>query len=120
MVVSGIFGWMPIFTLRKRGGVPEGKSYIITRIFVNSGIYVARHPQFFAGMLISLVLVLRSQHWLRVFSGIMGSTLFFLDVLKEKQMSIIKFGDEYKHYMQSVPRMNFIFGIITLLKQGRK
>ena len=38
-MVSGVFGWLPIFTFKKRGGVPEKKSYIHTTVLVDSGIY---------------------------------------------------------------------------------
>jgi protein-S-isoprenylcysteine O-methyltransferase Ste14 len=61
-----------------------------------------------------------SQHWLSVFSGVLGSALFYLDVLREEQMSTVKFGDVYERYMQKVPRMNFVLGIIRLLKRGRE
>jgi len=47
----------------------------------------------------------------------MGSALFYKDVLREEQMSIVKFGDEYKRYMQKVPRMNPLLGVIRLLKK---
>jgi len=30
---------------------------------------------------------------------------------------MVKFGDDYKRYMQRVPRMNFILGIIRLLRK---
>lgn len=57
-----------------------------------------------------------SQHWLSVISGILGSTLFYRDVLREEQMSIEKFGEDYKRYIERVPRMNFLVGIIRLLQ----
>jgi protein-S-isoprenylcysteine O-methyltransferase Ste14 len=37
-------------------------------------------------------------------------------VLREEQMSIEKFGDDYKRYMQKVPRMNLLVGVIRLLR----
>jgi len=40
--------------------------------------------------------------------------LFYKDVLREEQMSIEKFGDDYKRYMQKVLRMNLLLGIIRL------
>jgi len=41
-------------------------------------------------------------------------------VLREEQMSVEKFGDDYQLYMQEVPRMNFLLGIIRLLQRRRK
>ena len=50
----------------------------------------------------------------------MGSALFYKDVLREEQMCIEKFGDDYKRYMQKVPRMNLLLGVIRLLRRKRE
>ena len=106
---------------RKKGGAPKGKSIVHTTAVVDSGIYaVVRHPQYLGFILFVLALVLVSQHWLSVISWIIGSTLFYRDVLKEEQLSVEKFGDDYKRYMQKVPRMNFLIGIRRLLRRRRK
>ena len=121
MVSGAVFGWLPIFTLRKKGGVAKGKSYVHTTVLVDSGIYaVVRHPQYLGFILLVLGLVLISQHWLSVISGVTGSVLFYLDVRKEEQANIEKFGDEYKRYMEKVPRMNFVLGVIRLLRRRTK
>ena len=104
-----------------KGGAPEGESLVHTTVLVDSGVYaVVRHPQYLGFILFVFSLVLMSQHWLSVFSGVLGSALFYLDVLREEQMSTVKFGDVYERYMQKVPRMNFMLGIIRLLKRGRE
>jgi len=36
---SAIFGWLPIFTFRRKGGVPKGKSFVYTTTLVETGIY---------------------------------------------------------------------------------
>jgi protein-S-isoprenylcysteine O-methyltransferase Ste14 len=106
---------------RKKGRVPKGKSIVHTTVVVDSGIYgVVRHPQYLGFMLFVLALVLMSQHWLSVISGVFGSALFYKDVLREEQMSIEKFGDDYKRYMQKVPRMNLLVGVIRLLRRRKK
>jgi len=106
---------------RKKGGVQKGKSIVHTTVVVDSGIYaVVRHPQYLGFILFVIALVLMSQHWLSVFSGVVGSALFYKDVLREEQMSIEKFGDDYKRYMQKVPRMNLLLGILRLLRRRRK
>ena len=109
------------YEFRKKGGAPKGKSIVHTTVVVDSGVYaVVRHPQYFGFILFVFALVLMSQHWLSIFSVVMGSTLFYLDVLREEQMSVVKFGDEYRGYMQKVPRMNIVLGIIRLLKHRTK
>ena len=47
------------------------------------------------------------------------SVLFYIVVLREDKGLIEKFGDYYKRYMQKVPRMNFIVGIIRLLTKEK-
>jgi protein-S-isoprenylcysteine O-methyltransferase Ste14 len=113
-----LVGWRRI---QKKGGAPKGESIIHTSVLVDSGVYaVVRHPQYLGFILVVLALVLMSQHWLSVVSGVLGSALFYMDILKEEQMSIKKFGDAYKRYMERVPRMNLLIGILRYLRQRRK
>lgn len=118
MAVSGVFGWMPIFIFRKKGGVPEGKSYIHTTVLVDSGIYaVVRHPQYFAGILMSLALVLMSQHRLNAVLFVPIVAGIYMDALRADKGLIEKFGDDYERYMQRVSGLNPLVGIILLLKR---
>ena len=105
---------------QKKGGAPKGKSIVHTTVMVDSGIYaVVRHPQYLGFILFVFALVLMSQHWLSVISGLLGSALFYKDVLREEQMSIEKFGNDYKRYIQKVPRMNLLGGVIRLLRRRK-
>jgi protein-S-isoprenylcysteine O-methyltransferase Ste14 len=119
--LSIVFGIVPIITFRKLGGVPEGKSYMQTTVLVDSGIYaVVRHPQFLAGILINISLMLIAQHWLIIVLGIPSMLLTYLDAHRADQSCLEKFGDEYKHYMQRVPRLNFVAGIIRLVRRSKR
>ena len=105
---------------RKKGAAPEGESIVHTTVIVDSGVYaVVRHPQYLGFMLFVLSLVLMSQHWLSLITGLVGCALFSIDVQREEQNSIKKFGDDYKHYMQRVPRFNVLLGILRVLRRGR-
>jgi protein-S-isoprenylcysteine O-methyltransferase Ste14 len=115
--VGAVFGWLPIFTLRRKGSVPKGKSYVKTTVLVDSGIYaVVRHPQYLAGILLSLALILVTQHWLIMIIGAAAIVLNYIDILIADQGLIEKFGDDYKRYMERVPRVNFLLGFIRLLR----
>jgi protein-S-isoprenylcysteine O-methyltransferase Ste14 len=121
--IGAIFGIMPIFALRRKGGIPEGKGYIHTTTLVDTGIYaVVRHPQGgTAWILLSLACILIGQTWLIAILGVVTMALVYLDALKADQYAIEKFGEEYKRYMQTVPRINFLSGIIRFLrKKDRK
>lgn len=114
---SGIFGILPIIAFRKMGGVPKGQSYMKTTKIVDSGIYaIARHPQGgTAWLLLNLGVLLIAWHWTSVVLGLVSMGLAYLDTYKADQYLIEKFGEAYKQYMQRVPRVNFVTGIIRLL-----
>jgi protein-S-isoprenylcysteine O-methyltransferase Ste14 len=112
-----VFAILPIFTLRIRGRVPEGKSYMETTTLVVTGIYaIARHPQGgTAGILFNLALVFIGQHWLLAVLAAVGIVLICLDTFNADAACIEKFGEEYVDYMQRVPRVNFVAGLLRLL-----
>ena len=121
LAVGLILVFLAGYEFREKGGVPKGKHVVHTTALVDSGIYaIIRHPQYLGFILFVLALVLMSQHWLSIISGVTGSVLFYLDVRKEEQSDFEKFGDDYKRYMQKVPRMNFLVGVIRLLRRRRR
>ena len=115
---SAIFGMLPIITFRRKGGVPRGESYIKTTVLVDTGIYaIVRHPQGgTAWLLINLGVMLIAQHWTSVVLGLVSMGLVYADTFKADRYCIEKFGDEYKRYMERVPRVNFVAGIIRLVR----
>jgi len=116
--LSFFLGWLPIYTFKKKGGVPKGKSYTQTTKLVDTGIYsIVRHPQFLAGMLWSLAFILISQHWLVLVLGIPVIIIFYIGGLEEDRYGVAKFGKKYEDYIKRVPRFNFILGIIRKLKK---
>ena len=116
-----VFGILPIFTLRTRGRVPEGKSYMETTALVETGIYaIVRHPQGgTAGILLNLALPLIGQHWLLVVLAAVSMILIYIDTFKADEACIEKFGQEYARYIQRVPRVNFLAGLLRLLVHPR-
>ncbi len=119
---SAIFGWLPIITFRRKGGVLKGKSYIKTTVLVDTGIYaIVRHPQMgVSWMLICPGVMLIAKHWSSVVLGVLAMVLAYLDLMKADQRCIEKFGDEYERYMQKVPRVNFVAGIIRLVRRRKR
>jgi protein-S-isoprenylcysteine O-methyltransferase Ste14 len=120
--IGTAFALIPIFTFRRKGGVPEGKSYMQTTVLVDTGIYaVVRHPQGgVAFILLNLAPILVVQHWFIAILGFVAIGLVYADTLKADQYCIEKFGDEYERYIHRVPRVNFILGFIRLLGHTRK
>ncbi len=117
-LLSAVCGWLPIMTLRRKGGVPRGSSYINTTCLVTTGIYsLVRHPQYAALPLLNLGMMLISQHWVVVAAGVPAIIMFYLDAIRADAVCIAKFGEPYKQYMREVPRMNLILG--TMRSFGR-
>ena len=98
--------------------MPKGKSYVHTTTLVETGIYaIVRHPQMgTAWLLVCISLMLITQHWISVALGVPAMVLAYVDVLKADQRLIEKFGDAYCRYMERVPRVNFVAGIIQLAR----
>ena len=112
-----VFAIVPIFALRTRGGVPEGKSYMRTTALVDTGIYaLVRHPQGgTAGILFHLALPLIGQHWLLGILSAVGMILLYVDTYNADAACVEKFGQAYVQYMARVPRVNFVVGLVRLL-----
>jgi predicted fused transcriptional regulator/phosphomethylpyrimidine kinase/protein-S-isoprenylcysteine O-methyltransferase Ste14 len=115
--LSALFGWLPIYEFKKHGGVPRDKSYIHTSKLVTSGVYsVVRHPQFLAGILICVSMMLISQHTYSIVAGSIASIVYASEVSSADQKLVEKFGESYIEYMGKVPALNFIFGIISRVR----
>ena len=88
------------------------------KVLIESGIYsIIRHPMYLGGILaIFVATIFLYQHWLFVIIGIPGIASWYLISRQEERLNIERFGDDYKRYMQRVPRMNFLVGVIRLIR----
>jgi protein-S-isoprenylcysteine O-methyltransferase Ste14 len=115
-LLSAIFGIAPIFTFKRKGGVTPGKNYGATTRLVDTSLYaIVRHPQYIAGILFNLSMMLLAQHWLIILMGAICAFLLYLDIQTADQEGIKKFGDEYRQYMTRVPQINFLLGIYRIV-----
>ena len=90
-----------------------------TTRLVDSGPYaIIRHPQYMAGVLLGVSMMLLCQHWLVITLGVISVVLLYLDIQKADREGIEKFGNEYLAYMEKVPRSNFILGIVRWLRRS--
>ena len=96
----------------------KGKSYVNTTRLVDTSLYaIVRHPQYLAGILFNLSMMLLAQHWLVILLGLISAVLIYLDIQAADREGIEKFGDLYRDYMQRVPQTNFFLGIIRYQKR---
>lgn len=123
-----IVGWMvwafgmvlimaPIIIFPRRGGVEKGQSFTNTTCMVDTKIYsVVRHPQYLGGVFaIFITTFLWYPHWLFGVLGVAGTMVVYMGCREEDQRLIQQFGDDYIRYMQKVPGMNLLAGVIRLL-----
>jgi len=121
-VFSGmVFGALPVFEFRKKGGVKKGQSYMHTTKLVDTGIYsVVRHPQYVTFILFAIAGMLLFQHWIIILLGVPVIPLTYIDLIRADKDAIEKFGDDYKAYMKKVPRANFLLGIIRRFRKSEE
>jgi protein-S-isoprenylcysteine O-methyltransferase Ste14 len=119
ILVSGIIILLWSSQSRRKGRA-SGEEGISKGILVESGMYgFVRNPEFLGHILIISGLLLIAQRW---FSLIIGSTLIsllYLAIIEEEKKDIEKFGNTYRDFMQSVPRINFLAGIIRHYKKEK-
>jgi len=119
-VLSLVFGFLPIFIFKARGGVKKGHSYMRTTKLVDTGLYsIVRHPQFTAGILFSLAMVLMAQDWLIIALGAVIMSMMYVDTAMADKYEVEKFGAVYERYMKRVPGTNFIRGAVLYLKRRK-
>ena len=117
--LSAVFGWLPIFFFRRRGGVAKGKSYMHTTALVTRGPYgIIRHPQYLACDLLALAIICIVQHWSVIVVGVVAIASNHLTILKADRDLIDKFGDDYQEYMQRVPGTNLILGLWRWIRRA--
>ena len=123
--VVWVFGMVlvmaPIIMFPRRGGVSKGKSFVHTTQLVDTGIYaIVRHPQYTGGIYaLFLTTFLWYPHWLFGVLGVTGTAVIYLSCREEDKLLVEKFGNDYTEYIKRVPGMNFVAGIIRLLRSRR-
>ena len=127
--IVGIIGWIiwifglmlafsPNIVLKRRGGVPEGKSYVHTTKLVDDGIYgLIRHPQYTGGMVIAFSMCLIVQTLVTYILALIAIITAYLSMVFEEQRLTVKFASQYKNYQNEVPRSNLLIGLIRKLRK---
>jgi protein-S-isoprenylcysteine O-methyltransferase Ste14 len=84
---------------------------------VDSGIYgIIRHPMYLGAMIMFFSHIFFGQNLMVAISTTVAIVCCYLIILSEDESDIEKFGDGYKRYMEKVPRINVVLGIIRLLR----
>lgn len=121
LVASIGLGWLSVSILRKKVGREQKESRKMVAgdsKILESGVYgVVRQPQYLTSVCVNLALILIAQSWVVGTFGVFGMTLNYVAAVSADQELLDKFGEDYRDYMNRVPRINFITGIVRLKKQ---
>ena len=107
---------------KKKGGCSDEHH---TVVLIKEGFYrIVRHPEYvFYLWLPILVSIVFSPLWHFTVLTIIGDILVIIGIevlaKQEEAFNIRKWGDEYRQYMEEVPRFNFIQGLWRLRKGTR-
>jgi hypothetical protein len=78
--LAAVFGRLPIYQFKRRGGVARGDSYVKTTMLVDTGLYaVVRHPQFVAWPLMNAAVALVCQHPVVIVMGAVAFAVSSMD-----------------------------------------
>ena len=129
VVILLYFGWLiglagfvffilGLYHLMKEGGAEKGESFLLTTVLVDSGIYsVVRHPEYLGSIMLILGSILVSQNLLTLLLGFPLLAWFVIYVLPVEDKDLLeKFGESYESYMKEVPSINFVVGVIRVLR----
>ena len=111
---------LPLVLLPRKGQAPRGGGVTRTTAVVSTGIYaVIRHPLYLGWMLVYVALVLIAQHWLVALVAVAGTACMYLICMHEERRLLSRFGEEYARYMEVVPRVNLLTGVVRLVGRRR-
>jgi protein-S-isoprenylcysteine O-methyltransferase Ste14/NAD-dependent dihydropyrimidine dehydrogenase PreA subunit len=121
LIVGLLLAISSLMHFKRRGKPVEGRGIMSTTMLVESGTYgIVRHPQFVGISLVVCASVLISQHWFFLLIGVPLIALFPKWIKDSEDHLIAKFGDDYRCYMERVPRVNLLRGIVRMLRRRGK
>jgi protein-S-isoprenylcysteine O-methyltransferase Ste14 len=81
------------------------------------GIYgIVRHPMYLGAMLLFLSWILFLPHWIVVLISAVNIAIVYWFILQGERQNITKFDDTYRRYIETVPRINLLAGLIRRLQ----
>lgn len=84
---------------------------------IEKGIYgVVRHPMYLGAILMYLSFPFFLPHWLLLVIASINIAVVYRFILLGEQQNISKFGDDYRRYEETVPRINLLVGIFRRIQ----
>jgi protein-S-isoprenylcysteine O-methyltransferase Ste14 len=81
------------------------------------GVYgIVRHPMYLGAMICFLSFFCLHPHWLILLISSANIIVVYWFILQGEQQNIAKFGNAYRRYMETVPRINLLAGILRRMQ----
>lgn len=104
--------------LRRKGDLQAGEDFTATTVVVKYGVFsLVRHPLYLGWLLTYPAAMLVSQHWLIGILAVIGILSMDRITRMADEQLLQKFGTDYQAYMQEVPRLNILLGIVGAFKR---
>ncbi|MGD8812884.1 MAG: isoprenylcysteine carboxylmethyltransferase family protein [Anaerolineales bacterium] len=85
---------------------------------IENGIFgIVRHPMYLGAMLLFLSWVFFLPHWITVLIAAVNLPIVYAYMPYGENFNLEKFGEAYAGYMQRVPRINLLAGLVRALRR---
>ncbi len=112
---------LSITTLRCRGDVPAGSSFVNTAAVVAAGVFgIVRHPLYLGWSLMYLVPLLFNPRWELAVLALAGIVAVQVFTRQEEKALLDRYGDAYRSYAATVPRMDLVRGLWRAIRRRRQ
>jgi protein-S-isoprenylcysteine O-methyltransferase Ste14 len=82
------------------------------------GIYgIVRHPMYLGAMVLFLSWIFFLPHWVILLISCVNIVIVYWGILQGERQNIEKFGSAYRRYMEDVPRMNLLAGLLRSVQR---
>jgi protein-S-isoprenylcysteine O-methyltransferase Ste14 len=86
---------------------------------MEGGIYgLVRHPMYLGAIVCFSSFFFFLPHWLILLLASVNIAVIYAFILQGDKQNLSKFGNAYRRYMERVPRINLLAGIVRRLRSG--
>ena len=86
---------------------------------IEHGVYgIIRHPMYVGAILLFLCWACFMPHWITVLIVLVNIPIIYAYMLQGERFNLTKFGEAYQQYMERVPRLDLVTGLVRSLRRG--
>ena len=86
---------------------------------IERGVYgIVRHPMYLGAILLFFSGIFFIPHWIIALVVLVNAVVVYGFILEGDRQNIARFGENYKCYMEEVPRINLLKGLLRVVKSG--